>query len=233
MDKLSRAMEYLSRDRLSGCGLMQVLKRGSGELIRAENEGVLLFDRVSGTYMLSAEYSPETVNWLSSLPNADLFQVCDPAFVPHVQELYSLDSVLDCGQYVYCETTPLALSGGLKISEPTDEETVLIGENYHKLDADELALTRSRHELFVGHDETGDAIGFIGSHLEGSMGLLHIFPEYRRKGYGAELESFLINRYLALGLIPYCHVEVGNGKSEGLQQKLGLRRAEKRAIWLF
>ena len=44
----------------------------------------------------------------------------------------------------------------------------------------------------------------IGEHLEGSMGLLEIFPQYRGRGYGTEME----------------------------RKKLGLTISEERMYWM-
>lgn len=80
----------------------------------------------------------------------------------------------------------------------------------------------------------GNAIaGFIGMHPEGSMGLLEVLPEYRRRGYGYLLEAYLIRLHLQRGWTPYCHVVKGNEASLRLQKKLGFEFAEKPAIWVF
>ena len=65
------------------------------------------------------------------------------------------------------------------------------------------------------------------------MGLLEIFPAFRRKGYGAELESFMISRMLERGLLPYCQVEVDNEKSLALQWKLGMTVSREKVYWVF
>ena len=64
------------------------------------------------------------------------------------------------------------------------------------------------------------------------MGLLEIFPDYRNKGLATVLESFMINRTLKNGYIPYCNVFSDNAESIGLQEKLGLYPAKKNIWWL-
>ena len=76
-------------------------------------------------------------------------------------------------------------------------------------------------------------MGFIGRHPEGSMGLLLVLPEYRRRGYGAELESFMIEKILGEGRIPYAHIIEDNFNSLSLQRKLGCEAAEEKVYWLF
>lgn len=54
------------------------------------------------------------------------------------------------------------------------------------------------------------------------MGLLEVLPQFRRRGLAEVLEVGLIAQQLHRGLLPYCHVRLGNTASEALQTKLGL-----------
>lgn len=81
--------------------------------------------------------------------------------------------------------------------------------------------------------DNGTLAGFIGMHDEGSMGLLEILPEYRRRGYGYLLEGCLIRLHLECGWVPFCHVVEGNDASMRLQEKLGMTFSELPAIWVY
>ena len=76
-------------------------------------------------------------------------------------------------------------------------------------------------------------VGYVGRHREGSVGLLNVFPQYRRRGYGQELETFILNQVVAAGERPYCQIFEGNAASLALQAKLGWLLAEKPICWLF
>ena len=41
--------------------------------------------------------------------------------------------------------------------------------------------------MFFGAFVDGQLAGFVGEHSEGSMGMLEIFPAYRRRGLGYSL----------------------------------------------
>lgn len=69
-------------------------------------------------------------------------------------------------------------------------------------------------------------------HDDGSMGMLEILPPFRRRGYAAQLEAFLIAAALSDGRTPYCHVVDGNEASLRLQQKMGLICTRLPAIWV-
>ena len=76
-------------------------------------------------------------------------------------------------------------------------------------------------------------MGFIGEHLEGSMGLLYIFPEYRRKGFGTVLETYLIAKTMEDGYIPFGQVEKDNLRSLSLQKKIGMTTSDNLIVWMW
>ncbi|MBQ3898399.1 MAG: GNAT family N-acetyltransferase, partial [Lachnospiraceae bacterium] len=80
--------------------------------------------------------------------------------------------------------------------------------------------------------ENGEIAGFIGCHGEGSIGMLYIDEKYRHKGYAADLESFMFNRDLEHGRIPYGQVVLGNEASVKLQEKIGVYGGDKVLTWL-
>ena len=75
--------------------------------------------------------------------------------------------------------------------------------------------------------------GFIGEHLEGSMGLLYVFPEFRRKGIATALEKYYIARTMEKGFVPFGQVEKDNKESLLLQKKLNMTQSEKLTIWMW
>nr|WP_304442847.1 GNAT family N-acetyltransferase [uncultured Acetatifactor sp.] len=78
----------------------------------------------------------------------------------------------------------------------------------------------------------GRQVGFVGTHDEGSLGMLFVEEPFRGRGIGASLEAYVVNRMLERGQTPYGHVAVGNAASERLQERLGFYKAEKTFWWL-
>ena len=87
--------------------------------------------------------------------------------------------------------------------------------------------------LVYGLELDGKLAGFIGMHPEGSVGMLEVFPEYRRMGLGTELESFMHNLHIERGWIPYGHVYTDNAASLEMQAKFGLTRSNDLIWWTF
>lgn len=81
--------------------------------------------------------------------------------------------------------------------------------------------------------EEGRLAGFIGMHEAGSIGMLQVLPEFRRKGIGARLLSFAVQRQLDRGSIPYMHVVDGNAASTALQRSIGAVKCTAPALWVY
>ena len=64
-------------------------------------------------------------------------------------------------------------------------------DNCQLISPEELERIVRRKGLLLGYDQDR-LIGFIQEYLEGSMGILCVFPEFRRRGFGAELQKHLI-----------------------------------------
>ncbi len=150
-----------------------------------------------------------------------------------VSAAFGLHSSMPCTQWSYWHTEPPALPDcDIRPLESCHAETA--ASHYGLLgDSKQYIARRIAAGRMWGVFEDGTLAGFIGTHSEGSMGMLEIFPEYRRKGYGLLLESFLIAWHLERGMTPYAHVVDGNVPSLRLQQKLGMEVGSLPAIWVY
>lgn len=91
------------------------------------------------------------------------------------------------------------------------------------------AIDRGMTGAFVD----GQLAGFIGTHSEGSLGMLEVLPQFRRQGLGKALEQHKINEYLAEGKTPYCHILENNSASLALERELGFLISDTSSIyWL-
>ena len=119
---------------------------------------------------------------------------------------------------------------------PLKAEDAAEAARYYHLFDDPLPNLRGRAEAGAlwGHfTAEGRLAGFLGIHSEGSMGMLEVVPEFRRRGIAQALEAALIRLHLERGWLPYCFVAPDNVPSLSLQAKLGLTNIHIPAIWLF
>ena len=108
----------------------------------------------------------------------------------------------------------------------------VILEYYDKLSNNEVETLLKNGNLLGGY-KNGTLIGFVGNHSEGSIGLLEVFPQYKRLGYGTILESYIVNKMIEKSLVPFAQIEINNEKSMTLQTKLGFKISEDRLYWMF
>lgn len=227
---------YVLKDNIDMAGIYDVITRGTAEIYHQEDQNIFLKDLRSGAYMLSVNNPEKGIRWLQERENAryDLMELWQKECAEYCRDRYHLDTIMECRQAVWVKDSikPLA-SSDLQIREPDDQEMELIFREYNLIPRDEMMQVRALHNIFVGCLSTGEIAGFIGMHMEGSIGMLEILPAYRRCGYAAELEHFMIQRTLEMGLIPFGQIEVWNEASIALQQKMGMTVSEKSVFWLF
>lgn len=234
-------LEYLQKDPVSHIDMLEPLRRGTAEILYDGEDGVMILETRSQIYMISMEQEETCFQILKHYPPA-VYAVHQKNIASALQEQYHFPEFHPCYQYCYpyeiLHGEQLAKAG---ITEKEISQVRLLDERYLEIviryyDAmDDPAYIRElmeRGQLW-GIFEKEDLAGFIGEHLEGSMGLLEVLPEYRRKGYGTVLEAFLIRRMLSQERTPFCQVFEGNVVSEKLQQKLGLERSKQMTWWLF
>ncbi len=97
-------------------------------------------------------------------------------------------------------------------------------------DGKEVEETFKNNNL-LGYYENNELIGFIGRHVDSSIGMLYVKEKYRKKGYGSIILKagfkFWENQ------IPFSHIIIGNIASEKLHKKLECKIGKKIVYWLF
>ena len=213
-------------------GLDRVLRRGSAEMIAERDDALLIRDRVSGAYFLACEDAAVGIPLLDRIgPSADLLMVLDVIIGSAAFERYGFSEKTECFQVAYYGEKP-PCSAALTVRTADMGDLPMLTESYQLISPEELEEVVRRQGVLLGYD--GDRlIGFIGEHLEGSMGLLYVFPDYRRRGFAAALQTRLIARTMEQGLIPFGQVEKDNRVSLALQRKLGMARSDDLIVWMW
>lgn len=65
------------------------------------------------------------------------------------------------------------------------------------------------------------------------MGMLYVFSEYRHKGFGMALETYLIAKTMENGYIPFAQIEKENQASLKLQDKIGMTKSNNLITWMW
>ena len=220
-------------DRLENLGVKRILDRGTGKLV-AENEGAALyFDSLSEGYFLICDGGDAGLRLLEENQQLDirLLSVTNVPTGLKIFEKYGFNEKLNCYQLAYYGDVP-ELNPSLKFRWATEKDLPVLTASYDLVSAEEMATIVERQSMLLGYEDE-EMVGFIGEHLEGSMGLLLVFPEYRRKGYASELEKAYMKHTMEKGYIPFGQVVEDNMASLELQQKLGFERSEEKIIWMW
>ena len=231
---IEKAYNYLKGDRIHHIDMLETLDRKIGDVIYADNDGVLIFNTSGQTYMISTESFELLHKMCDLIKETTVVTTHQPQFIPYLKERFGLNGTMECFQSVYLTENLIneQMPEGIEFRELTMSEFDFVFKNYdHISDAD--YLTDRIHSGMIGAFSEGEPVGFIGTHSEGAMGMLQLHPNYRRRGIAFSLEAALINRMVKLGQIPYGQIVTTNSASISLQKKLGMSLSDKKIAWVF
>jgi len=227
-----RAIKYLIKNPLLHMGMIEPIRWDTVDILYAQADGVLIKEQKSNAYMLSVDNFEKGRKLINSLLKCNLIVAHQKFMVDYILNKFGLTEKLECFQAVYMNKFKLDVKEELEIRQLEENQIEVILEHYDKLSNNEIKKLLKNRNLFGGYNDS-NLIGFVGNHLEGSMGILEVFPQYRRLGYGVILESYMVNQMLEKGRIPFGQIEINNGKSVALQSKLGFSVSKDRLYWIF
>lgn len=231
--RLSEVYDRLYSKKLLHMLMLECISRGNAEIRALSEEGVILKDKKSGAYLISAQSETAGRLLLQELSHPEQIGMAvahQPFLQQAVSEITGIGApVMECVQAVYTR--------GVHLPERKDIDIRLLDETYtsfvmeHYDSEEEYVRGRLRSGVVYGAFLEERLTGFIGVHEEGSIGMLEVLPRYRRQGVAAALESFMINRMLDKGWTPFGQVVADNAPSVRLQEKLGLAISKERFFW--
>lgn len=222
-----KALEFLNNDYLLNVDMIECIRRGICRILYASDKAVLIVADSGWVYMLSCE---------DRELGLELIKTHQPPWVVlHQMDMREAVAGLgyrigdECWQSAYTKTTPMEET--LADIRRLDRRFLKrIADNYELADEEEIAALLDAGVIY-GAFAGGELAGFIGKHEEGSVGLLFVFPEFRRMGIAEALERNYVNRELAEGNVAYGQIFVGNTPSRQLQEKLGMDFSDKFICW--
>lgn len=235
---LSICQDALNRDPVLYLDLTEAIRRGDGKVLGATPHGALAAFRSYekegqdlGFTMFADDL--ETAQALLALipPKPDFITVHETLYRDELEKRFGFSALNPCWQLAWLRPTPLPLPDAAAVIRQLDQShlpTVLA--NYSLADREYLSWLIQQGELFGAFDGL-TLMAFAGRHAEGSIGLLEVLPQYRRRGLATLLQSYMINLELARGHIPYGQVFDGNEPSLALQRSLGMARSTGQLYW--
>ena len=229
--------ELLSKDPLLHVDMLECIRRDSAEILFASDEAVLILDIPSQIYMITAENHKIAKHLISKLPNdIGLIVSHDKFTYKLLTDNFSFSDSMTCYNAVYAKNVPIKLENNIvEIRHLTREYKAIIMKNYSKAYTIDDAYMENRldSKVMLGAFVDNNFCGFIGNHIEGSIGMLEVLPEHRGRGIGTILEISAINAALANNRYVYGQVIDTNSVSIALQKKLGFEFSETNVYWLM
>lgn len=223
-------IKSLSKDKRNNIHVMESLARGKGEILFWQGGNILVCDRDAATCMMLAEKAADVKGLMKKAPEDTRWFLVNQEFVKEGLSEQGLTVWGCCSQYLYTarESLPVKYKD---IRRLTMSDLDYVSDRYVN-DTREYVAERMQAGAMYGAFSEDRLVGFIGTHNEGSMGMLYVDEAYRRQGIAEALEAYCVNRSLEKSWVPYCQVIEGNEISARLQEKLGLYRAANFVWWL-
>jgi GNAT superfamily N-acetyltransferase len=228
-----RALQYLEQDVVLNIGMIEPINRGTAELIYAEKDGVLLLEKKSGAYMMSVDEPDLAERLVAGIIDAKLFVVYQEFCLPIINNSFGLVPQFQCLQAAYLNKTLIPPDVSIKICMLNGAHFQEVLKHYHTIDDPDYIMKLIDNGQIYGAFVNGRLAGFIGIHLEGSIGMLEVLPDFRRRGIGYALESYIVNMMIKKGWTPFCEVFENNFSSINLQKKLGFELSNQYIYWFF
>lgn len=162
--------------------------------------------------------------------------------VPLMEKYFHLETDMECLQAVYTRREKLPVRGlygpdgrgenGFSIHVLTEEFIPFVTEHYSEIGTEEYVTDRIRHGAVYGAFYDEKIVGFIANHEEGSIGMLYVLPEYRKRHVAMALETYCMNLAIERSEIPYGQIVLGNKPSISLQEKMGICFAKETIVWM-
>ena len=191
---MKNPMEFFEHDRLLHIDMIDALRDKTTKVIYSEEDGVL-FCRGGWLYEITAVSAEATRKIAALMERKSDIVAHQFKFIPDIFEVTGEKEMLPCMQTSYNKETPVKIPETDRITyrRLTMEDLDFVCRTYRYGENDSRYLSDRISHGMIGAFDGKRCVGFIGEHSEGSMGILEVIPEYRRRGIATALELSLIH----------------------------------------
>lgn len=247
--ELNECKEKLMLNKKLHMDMIEMINRGRALLVARGTNDFLLQDTETGYF----HHSGENKEFFMTLPREVRLSIKkiilhQEEMLTTVQKLLNLNNALICYQAVYTPRERLPIAGlyrgdgkptedGLVIRQLTMEHAEAVQNEYNhaeyqKVKDDDYIKDRITKGCMYGAFLGDELAGFIGIHNDDSIGMLRVLEQYRGRHIGRAMQTFIINKMLEMGYIPYGQFLIGDEGSERLQSSLGMYMSKTPVIWV-
>ena len=245
-EELQDCKKWMMRQKLLHIDMIELINRGRARIVYRDAEELLLRDMISGIYFHTRMAEVPT-DWnlpgkLGEDERIECIVLHQREMVPFMEKYFHLETDMECIQAAYTRREKLPVRGlygpdgrgenGFSIRVLSEEFIPFVTEHYSEIGTGEYVTDRIRHGAVYGAFYDEKIVGFIADHEEGSIGMLYVLPEYRKRHVAMALETYCMNLAIERGEIPYGQIVLGNEPSIGLQEKMGICFAKGTIVWM-
>lgn len=246
-EELQECKKCMMRQKLLHIDMIELINRGRARIVYHDADEILLRDIVTGIYFHTRMSGVPQMEWKLPLKLAkderiECIVLHQREMVPLMEMHFHLKEDMECLQGAYTRREKLPVRGlygpdgrgedGFAIRTLTEEFIPFVAEHYSEIGTSEYVSERIRHGAVYGAFYDEKIVGFIANHEEGSIGMLYVLPEYRKRHVAMALETYCMNLAVERGEIPYGQVVLGNEASIRLQEKMGICFAKGTIVWM-
>lgn len=234
MTREAAALARLISNRLLYLDMLEVLRRGTAQVRRAGCDGVLLYDPPSEIWFVDADTPAALEEMLPLMEGCTILTGHQMWYKDILAAHFSFQTQQICRQSAWlAPRSPAVPPFGGEIRRLDRSWAVWAEEHYSHSFGGVAYMEDAIDRGMLGAFVEGRPAGFVGTHIEGSMGMLEVLPEYRRRGIGEALLLAMTAFCLEQGKYPYGQVFTDNAPSLALQRKVGMTLSEELLFWLF
>lgn len=243
--RLQECRELLMKQKLLHIDMIELINRGRAQLLYFGKGQILLKDIEYEIYFhacFDPSALPPVEEWSLPMERIPLVVLHQEEMIAYFKKHYGQHLECACYQAVYTRHEKLSVRGlygpdlsrtdGIYLRPLTLDDFSQVVAFYKGCCDEDYLHSRIAAGMLVGAFEKQTLTGFIGQHCEGSMGMLMVAPEYQRRKIAMMLETYLANRMLEQGKIPFAQVVIDNENSMKLQEKLGLCMSKGKIFWM-
>lgn len=245
-EELQDCKKWMMRQKLLHIDMIELINRGRARIVCRDAKELLLRDMVSGIYF-HTRMADVPMEWklpqeLGKDERIECIAIHQREMVPFMEKYFHLKTDMECIQGAYTRKEKLPVRGlygpdgrgenGFSIRVLSEEFIPFVTEHYSEIGTGEYVTDRIRHGAVYGAFYDEKIVGFIADHEEGSIGMLYVLPEYRKRHVAMALETYCMNLAIDRGEIPYGQIVLGNEPSIGLQEKMGICFAKGTVVWM-
>ena len=211
--------------------LIDALEGGRAHIVFESEAAVLARYNDSAMYMLGAEDEAEGRRLLDGIDEPEFTVILRGESLIEYSKAKDMWVSDPCFQVFY-KGEPLDDSGPMEIRRPAPEDFEAVAATYSLTSPEELRENFEGPDFFCGYLD-GKLAAYAGMHSEGSLGMLHVFGEYRGMGLSKQMSRHMVNHQLKKGRLPYAQVFCDNTVSLGLQRRNGMTFSDGVIAWAF